>query len=344
MKENRKALLGFIGLVIIGLMLVFLSPNTAVFRGEVKTHKRTKLLLDTYVTIKVRASKNKAKIATDAAFSRMAQIEDRLNRYDEKSEISKINRSAPKPVALSEDTFKAVKLSLKYAKVTDSNFDVTIGPLVLLFDYNKKVVPSKGKIREAKKLVDWRNVVLNEERKTVALNKKGMILDLGGMAKGFAADEAYKVLVKKGIKEGLIDTGSSTYTFNLKKESRLFKVGLKHPRKDKILTVFKVRNKRLSTSGDYQRYFVKSGKRYHHIINPRTGYPAKGLMSVTIISDKSAAETDILSTAIFSMGPDEGIKLARKLKGVEGLLIDSDGAVKSTSKISGLPSRIRLKQ
>lgn len=335
MNENRKALFGLLGLIIIGsLMLIYLPKQNSA------PYKKTRLLLDTYVSIQVDAPNNIAKEAANAAFARMSSLEKKLNRYDDNSEIAKINKRAPKPVVVSKDTFEAVKLGLYYSKLTGGKFDITVGPLVKLFNFTRKVVPTKSQIKEAKQLVGWRMIKLNSKKKTVSLAKSGMILDLGGLAKGLAADEAQKVLIEHGVKSGLIDTGSSTLAFSAK-SGRVWKIGLRHPRKDNILTVFKVRNGLLSTSGDYQQYFIKSGKRYHHIINPQTGYPAKGLVSVTIMSNKTAAESDILSTAVFAMGPREGFNFASKLDDTDVVLIDTKGKVRITDGITAeLPLKI----
>lgn len=337
MSENRKALFGLLGLIIIGsLMLIYLPKSTSA------SFKQTRLLLDTYVTIIVDAPQKVAKPATDSAFKRMSQIEKKLNRYDERSEIARINKSAPKPVAVSADTYNAVKLALSYSKITGGKFDITVGPLVDLFNFAKKVVPTKAQVYKAKRLVDWRLVKMDDKLRTISLVKEGMVLDLGGMAKGIAADEANKVLIKHGVRNGLIDTGSSTLAFS-SKGGRVWKIGLRHPREDEILTVFKVQNRRLSTSGDYQQYFIKSGRRYHHIINPQTGYPAKGLVSVTIISSKTAAESDILSTAVFAMGPETGLRFVSKFTDTEAVLIDANGKVKVTdTKVAKLPAKINI--
>ena len=336
MNENRKALLGFIVLVIIGIvMLIFLpKKNPSLVR-------KTRLVLDTYVSISVESDQNADK-AINAAFERMKQIEKKLNRYDPKSEVSKINRTAPNSVKVSDETYKAMELGLQYSKKTNGYFDITVGPLVNLFNFNKRVVPSKTQVNRVKQLVDWRDVKLNKTGRTVALAKKGMILDLGGLAKGFAADEAYKVLKRYKVRTVLIDTGSSTLAFS-PKGGRVWRVGLKHPRSDEMLGVFKVQKANLSTSGDYQQYFIKSGRRYHHIINPIIGYPAKGLVSVTINSKKTAAESDILSTAVFSLGPTKGLELIKSLSGTEAVLIDSAGKIRVTnSKLITLPAKINL--
>jgi len=338
MNENRKALIGFLVLAIIGILMFLYLPK------KNPGYRQSRLLLDTYVSIMVNAPREKAQPAVKAAFDRMSQIEKKLNRYDTKSEITRINKAAPRPAAVSDDTFRAVKLSLDYARLTEGKFDITVGPVVSLLNFNKRKVPPKSKIMKAKRLVDWRLVELDNRRKSVALAKKGMRLDMGGVAKGFAADEAYKVLRKFGIKKGLIDTGSSTLTFNPENTSRKWRIGIRHPRQDSILSVFEVSNRNVSTSGDYQQYFIKSGRRYHHIIDPQTGRPAKGLISVTIVTERTAAESDILSTAVFALGPEAGFKLVKSLKDTEAVLIDSRGRVKITDKkMAKLPAKIDIK-
>jgi thiamine biosynthesis lipoprotein len=218
---------------------------------------------------------------------------------------------------------------VEYSALTSGAFDVSIRSLSALWGGKGKLkeIPEAREIEEKLPLVNYKNIILDERNQTVEFKKKSMALDLGAIAKGYALDRAIKVLQGKGIKEALINVGGDIRVIG----ERRWKVGLQHPRKEnEFLTVIKLKNRAIATSGDYQRYFIKECKRYHHIINPETGYPALECMSVTIIGPE-AILVDVLATGVFILGPGKGMKLVESLKDVEGIIIDSQGRVLSSS-------------
>ena len=221
-----------------------------------------------------------------------------------------------------------------YAVKTNGAFDVTTKPLVDLWgigtDHAK--VPSPAELAAAQKLVGWQKLELNEEKQAARLQEKGMGVDLGGIAKGFAVDEVRKIYAKYGIANGLINLGgSSLYALGVNKEQTAWRIGIRHPRKEDAqekMAVLPLKDAALSTSGDYERFFEAGGVRYHHILDPRTGRPAQsGAISVTIVADSSVPDggmlTDLLTTAVFVLGPEQGIHFLQTMPhGIKGAIVD----------------------
>jgi len=273
-----------------------------------------------------------------AAFDEMKRIEKLMNVHVPESEISRVNRLASKEaVQIDKEIFEILKESVEYSTLTSGAFDVSIRPLSALWGERGKLkeIPEVKEIEGKLPLVNYKNIILDERNQTVEFKKKSMALDLGGIAKGYALDRAIKVLKGRGIKEALINAGGDIRVMG----ERLWKIGLQHPRKEnEVLAVIELKDQAIATSGDYQRYFIKEGKRYHHIINPETGYPADKCMSVTILAPQ-ATQADILTTSIFILGPEKGMRLIESLKDVEGIIIDSQGKILLSS---GLKGKLRI--
>ncbi|MDO8886086.1 FAD:protein FMN transferase, partial [Candidatus Oleimmundimicrobium sp.] len=275
-------------------------------------------LMDTYVTIKAYGkSKNKVERAVNKAIAEIKRIDNIMNFYNENSEISNINkRAGESPVKISDDMVQTISLSLAYAEKTGGAFDPTIGALTGLWNFGKEKIPSELEMEKGLPLVDYHLVELDKKQETIAFLKEGTKLDFGGVAKGYAVDRAMDILKKEEITAALITTGSTTKVFGFKPKNNLWKIGIQHPRPSEteknIMGVISTTDKSISTSGDYQQYFIKNKIRYHHILNPKTGMPAQGYISVTVITDLSAAEADILSTAIFVMGYPKGMDFIKQ--------------------------------
>lgn len=285
----------------------------------------------------------KAEEAIAAAFQRIGEIEQMASSQIADSDVSKINESAGQDfVSVHAEVFKMIETSIKYAQLTDGAFDITVGPLIQLWgigtDHEK--VPTQEEIDSVLPLIGSDKISLNEETNSVKLTQEGMSIDLGGIAKGFTADEVLKIFKSYGITSALINMGSSSiYTLGQKPDGIPWSVAVQHPRKtdgQAYLGILNLSEQALSTSGDYERYFIQDGKRYHHILNPATGYPADtGVMSDTIVIDSSVPDcnmlADILTKATFVLGVDKGFQVIDSLSGVSCLAVCTNSKLYKSS-------------
>lgn len=270
----------------------------------------------------------------DKILQRLSEIEQLMSVQIDNSEVNRINALAGiSPVAVSESTWTVVTGALRIAEASDGAFDPTIGPLVdaWAIGSDHPRIPEPAEIAALRLLVDWKAVRTDSGARTVFLEKTGMKMDLGGIAKGYAADEAVRIATENGVRSGIMDLGGNLYVMGSKTDSRgksvPWSLGIQRPdaTRGEILGVLQARNCTLVTSGDYERFFEADGVRYHHIIDPRTGYPARsGLVQAGILSPESSMTCDGLSTAVFILGMEKGLALLDKFPGFSGLLVDKD--------------------
>ncbi len=260
-------------------------------------------------------------------YSLLLSSEKILSEYLPNSEVSLINQKAfEKDIPLSNDLYPVIKKSLYYGKLSDGKFDISILPLIRLWkaiDKNDQSIPSSTQIQDTMKLVDYKSILLKNNK--IRFLKKDMQIGLGAISKGYIIDKCIDYLKKQGIKNALLKIGGDLYALGNKLNKKKWLIEIKNPRIDQIsgsgIAYVYLQNKALSTSGDYERYRLsKSGMRIHHIIDPKTGYPSTKSISVSIIAPKTI-DSDALSTAVFLMGPENGIHLINNLKNVEGLII-----------------------
>lgn len=289
----------------------------------------------------VSRSEDQAQKAINASFDELDRLAALLNFYSDTSEISMINRQAgEKPVKVSRDTLDIIEKAVYVSEMTDGAFDITVGPLVKLWDIQKKIIPDKESIKEKLKLVGYKNIVIDKTASTVFIKQKGAQIDLGGIIKGYAVDKVVAVLHKNGITSGVVAVGGEIRLLGMKPDGTSWEVGVQNPRPkdsdDQVFATLQLSNKALSTSGDYIRYFEKNGVRYHHLLDPKTGYPSPQCGSATIIADDNTT-TDGFSK-LFILGPEKGLAVAKKL-GFDVLFIDCKGKVVMSD---GLKDKIRL--
>jgi thiamine biosynthesis lipoprotein len=291
--------------------------------------------MDTIVTITVVSeSKKEAIKGIDEALSEIRRIEGLVNFFSSDSEISEINRNAGiEPVKVSHDTLNVIESAIDVAKKTDGAFDPTVGVITHLYDFHEGILPDDSTIQGKLPLVGHRNIVVDRAEGTVYLMEREMMMDLGGIAKGYAADRAIDVLRSGGRKAALVAVAGDIRGYGLKPDGRPWRVGIRNPRgkADDVMATIELENMAVSTSGDYERFIVTGGVRYHHIIDPKTGYPARGVMSVSVIAPL-AVLTDSFSTAFFIRGIEESISEAQKL-GYDALMIDESGKVHMTEPL-----------
>ena len=269
-----------------------------------------------------------ARRAIRAAQREALRLERLLSRFDQRSEISRINRCAGQScVKVSRETFSLLKTAQEISFLSGGAFDITIGPLVKLWDYKHAAsAPDAAAIQAALSLVGFGNLALCAQSCTAGLAQAGQVIDLGGIGKGYASDRAIAVFQRYGIASAFTNIGGNVSTLGAKPDGTPWQVGILHPRQeDSILGTVGVCGQAVVTSGDYERYFTdREGNRWHHIINPATGYPAQsGIISATVVAD-SALQADALSTALFVLGMEKGRKLLDHYPTVQALLVDDD--------------------
>jgi len=277
----------------------------------------------------------------DKAFARIAEIEQKMtiNTDNGESEIIELNSLAGKDfVQLSPDTFYVLKKAIHFSEISDGKFDVTIGPLVKLWNIGTEAaaVPAEQQIAERLPLVNYRNLILDEQNSSAKLANPGMVVDLGAIAKGYAADEVAKILREAGVKHAIINLGGNILTINQKPDGSTWKLGLQDPFEPRgdYMGIVMLKDQTLVSSGTYERYFEVDGRRYHHILNPETGYPEdNSLLSVSIIG-KQSIDADALSTGVFLLGLEKGMELIESLPGYEAIFITADKKVYVSSGIN----------
>jgi FAD:protein FMN transferase len=299
---------------------------TSCSKPESSAHRRSQFLMGTLVEISVyEKDKDLAQLAIQNAFDEIQRMEKLMSTHIPTSEISQINQSAGlRTVSVSPEVLEVIRRALYWAEQTDGALDVSIGPVHELWDFDgdHPALPDKNTLAQELLKVDYRKIQI--ENQTVFLMDKGMRLHLGAIAKGYAVDQAINILQDSNIRHALINAGGDLKTLGKRPDQTAWKIGLQHPRRpESILASFSLTEKAVATSGDYQKYFDHEGIRYHHILNPKTGYPVTGVMSATVVA-KTVMDADSLSTALFVMGAKKGLAFIDSLKDAEGLIMNQD--------------------
>ena len=265
-------------------------------------------------------------------FDIFEKVDSQMSEWKADSPLSAVNASAGKqPVQVPVALFETIEDALQVARQTNGAFDPTWAAMWNLWDFTDSTIPEAEEVTSKLPLVDWEAVVLNKTSSTVFLPREGMAIGLGGIAKGVAMDQARDALLQHGVVDFLIVAGGQVLA-NGTNNGSPWQVGIRTPDDDvdEFVFVLQAENTCISTSADYEKFFEVDGVRYHHIIDPRTGYPARGMRSVTVVTP-NATVADALSTALFVMGPEKAIELVESLQDVEALIINNDGSVVQSS-------------
>ena len=279
----------------------------------------------------------------DEAFAEFARLEKLMSTWIADSDVSRINLDAGvRPVAASAEVRDVLKTARQISEWTDGKFDVTFGALSGLwkFDHDQdNVMPDMGEVRRRLPLVDYRAIQIDDAAGTAFIARKGMSIHLGGIGKGYAIDRAAAIFRRYGFRDFMIQSGGDIYVAG-RKDGKPWRLAIQDPRgaANRTFAELDLSDGTFSTSGDYERYFMKNGRRYHHILDPDTGEPARGTRSVTIVSNL-AVLADGLSTGVFIMGPDAGMKLIERLPDIEGVIVSDKNEVLISS---GLRDKVRI--
>ena len=293
---------------------------------------KTGFHFDTVITITLYDSKDEELLNTCFDFCR--EFEELVSRTIETSEISMINHANGQSVEVSDTTIELLKRGIEFGELTDGAFDITIAPLSELWDFksNPGNLPSEADINEALSHVDYKNIVIDGN--TVTLKDPDAAIDLGGIAKGYMADQLKEYLLAEGITSAIINLGGNVLTVGSKPDDNAFHIGIQKPfdEQNATITSVSVKDSSVVTSGSYERYFEVNDTIYHHILNTDTGYPCDNeLLSVTILSEKSI-DGDALSTSCFALGLENGQKLIESMEDVDAIFVTKDFEMVDTRK------------
>lgn len=273
----------------------------------------------------------KAEQAVIAVMAEMRRIDEHFSPYIETSELYRANQLAPNasaknPLAISPELAAIINKANHYSELSDGAFDITFASLGRYYDYRNKLTPSEQQRAELLPAINYRLIHLDRKNNTVWFEHPKLYIDLGGIAKGYAVDKAIAILQGFGVKHASVTAGGDSRVIG-DKLGRPWLIGIKNPRADAVAITLPLADVAVSTSGDYERYFIDGkGERVHHIINPRTGKSTNGINSVTIIGPLGF-DTDPLSTTVFVLGAEKGMALINRLPGFDAVIIRSDGKV-----------------
>lgn len=283
-----------------------------------------------------------ARDAMGAAFEEMDRVARALSEWEPKSDVSKLNQGAGgAPVAVGSELLTVLDRGKRLSVLTSGAFSLSWAALASLWDFSPgqeaPVVPDVGKAKERAALVDDNKIVADRQRGTAKLGESGMSVGLAGIAKGYALDRALQVLQARGLRDALVFAGGDMVVSGTKGDTPWL-VGLQDPRASGYFATLPMQDQAIATSGDYERFFEVDGVRYHHLLDPRTGMPARGTRAATVLADDGIT-ADALATAVFVLGPTVGMELVESQRGVEAIVVDASNKV---SLSSGLKSRVRM--
>lgn len=307
-----------------------LPPN-----DDVRLYKRSRPMMGTVFEITVAgATDEQAAAPVNRALDEIARLEDLLSEWRPESEISRINHAAGRaPVAVGEETFRVVEAGVDVSRWSDGAFDLSWAALRGLYDFRpnqEHTVPTRQEIRARTGLIEWQDIRLDPEDRTVFLRRRGMAIGTGGIAKGYALDRAAQILLDAGLESFMLFGGGQVQVRG-QRGNRAWRVGIQHPREADYFAFVEATGGSISTSGDYEHFFVDpSGKRWHHLLDPKTGLPAEGTLSVTVISEVGLY-SDALSTACFILGHEKcAAMMDRVPSSAEAIIVDDQFRLHTT--------------
>jgi len=335
---NYKRFIFAIIILMIILLGIYFINGDQLFNDKDKEAQKaegTEFIMNTFVRISI--YDKDSEVVLSNTFRKLRYLENIFSKTIEESDINKLNNNAGiAAVEVNKNTYDILKESHKFAEITEGSFDPTIGPLISLWGIgtDDQKVPTENEIRQAVGKVNYKDIEFLDSNR-VYLKKSGMSLDLGAIAKGYAADNIIEYYEQRDIESAYINMGGNIYVYKRKADNSLWKIGIRDPDQSRggIIAILNLEDTSVVTSGNYERYFLKDGVRYHHIINPETGYPAKnGIISSTVISHNSSY-ADALSTSFYILGVERSFDLVEKLKDIKIILLTEDNKAYVSEKL-----------
>tara|TARA_B100001109_G_scaffold30585_1_gene23986 strand:+ start:437 stop:1429 length:993 start_codon:yes stop_codon:yes gene_type:complete len=315
--------------------IIFFLTTTSLEAQEIYTKNVVLMGSDFEITI-VEKNDSEANRLINIAIKEISRIESLISSWDKNSQTTLINyNSGIKPVKVDTELFNLISRSIKVSNLSQGAFDISYASLDKVWFFNKKMqkMPSDDQIANSVAKVGFENIILNEKEQTVFLKLKGMKIGFGAIGKGYAADRAKEILIKNNVKSGIINASGDLTAWGQKPSGEDWMVAIVNPlNKTKVFSWLPIKNKSIVTSGNYERFINFDGKSYSHIIDPRTGYPSQGILSVTIVTE-NAELADALATSVFVLGEEIGMNMINQLKGVDCIIINSDNKIIKSKNI-----------
>ncbi|MFD0988518.1 FAD:protein FMN transferase [Mariniflexile jejuense] len=315
---------------------VFFLVSITIYSQSIYT-RTLKLMGSRFDVTVVAESETKGNEYIDLAVAEITRIEKLISSWDAKSQTSEINRnSGIKPVVVDDELFQLIQRCIKISKLTNGAFDISYASMdkVWFFDGSMTEMPSEEAIKNSVAKVGYQNIILDEKNHSVFLKLEGMKIGFGAIGKGYAADRAKALLQSKGAISGIINASGDLNTWGKQPDGKDWLVAIVNPlNKDNVFSWMPVNNSAVVTSGNYEKYVKFNNVLYTHIIDPRTGYPATGILSATVFT-ANAELADALATSIFVMGVETGLDFVNQLKGVECIIVDKDNKIKTSKNIN----------
>ncbi|MGQ1911624.1 FAD:protein FMN transferase [Marinifilum sp. RC60d5] len=308
----------------IGLLLGFLSSAMA----QSKSYTEVLLLMGSRFEITaVSTNQEKAKVAIQAGITEIKRIEQLISSWDENSQTSEIIHNAGiKPVKVNQELFNLIRRSKKISNLTHGAFDISYASMdkIWKFDGSVNSLPNPADVAASVSKINYKNIILDKDNTSVFLKNKGMKIGFGAIGKGYAANKALELMSKMDLDGALVNASGDLISWGKDEGGKSWRIGISNPKeKNHIFSWLTIDETAVVTSGNYEKFILIDGERYSHIIDPRTGYPVKGLSSVTIICP-NAELADALATSVFVLGKEDGLKLINKLKGIECIMVTDD--------------------
>lgn len=313
----------------LGLLLILLYLITPVY-SQIVSNKDTVLMGSSFSFTGEHSSQEDGVKGVDAAIAEVVRIEALISSWDVESKTSEINRNAGiTPVKVPLELFNLIERSKKISDLSNGYFDISFASIDKIWDFKQDsiAIPTKEELEKSVANINYQEIELNRENSTIFLKNVGMKIGFGAIGKGYAANQAKKVMIAHGITSGVVNAGGDLISWGEHPDKEMWTIGVVNPlKKDEVAIWLEIKETAVVTSGNYEKFVTINNEKYCHIINPKTGWPCKGLASVTIVC-KDAEFADALATTVFVLGAAEGMKIINHLAGVEGVLIDEKGIV-----------------
>jgi len=317
-------------------LLLLILMVTSISFGQIVHKKKLSMLGSPFEITVIAKDTIEGNYFADLAVAEVKRIENQISDWIPTTQISEINKNAgKKAIKVDDEVFELVQRAIKISKLTNGAFDISYASMdkIWKFDGSMKEMPSPEAIKKSVEKIGYQNIILDDKEKTIFLKLEGMKLGLGGIGQGYIADKVKSLLQSKGCSSGIVNVSGDINTWGKQLDGKPWTIGIINPmNKNKVFATFPIEDSAVETSGSYEKFVMFNGIRYSHIIDPRTGYPATGIVSVSVFA-KQTEVADALATGIFVLGIEVGLDLVNQLKGIQCIIVDDKGKIHTSKGI-----------